>query len=228
MKTPNHHAVVIVAGGKGLRLGSDIPKQFLPLANKPMLMHTIEKFYHFDPSIQIVIVLHQHYINYWKELCTEYKFEIPCELIEGGETRFQSVKNGLQLIPDHKIVAIHDAARPFVSDKLIAQCYHYAKKEQCGVIPVVDEKNSLRQVQEDSSHKPFDRNCIKIVQTPQVFPAHLIKKAYEASFDSQFTDDATVAEKAGVCVNLIQGEENNIKITTSADMKLAEFLLKID
>lgn len=228
MKTPNHHAVVIVAGGKGLRLGSDIPKQFLSLANKPMLMHTIEKFYHFDQEIQIVVVLHQQYINHWKELCVEHQFKIPCELIEGGETRFQSVKNGLQLIPDHKIVGIHDAARPFVSQNLIAQCFHHAEEDQCGVIPVIDEKNSLRQVQADSSHKPFDRNCIKIVQTPQVFPAHLLKKAYEASFDSQFTDDATVAEKAGFCVNLIQGEETNIKITTSADMKLAEFLLKTD
>lgn len=227
MKTPTQYAVVIVAGGKGLRLGADIPKQFLPIAHKPMLMHTIEKFYHFDQNIQIVVVLHQHYIDYWKELCLEHTFDIPCELIAGGETRFHSVKNGLQLISDDKIVGIHDAARPFVSEKLIAQCYHYAGQGKCGVIPVVDQKNSLRQI-EGLSHKPLDRSGVKIVQTPQVFPAHLIKASYETSYDSQLTDDATVAEKAGVCVNLIQGEEINIKITTSADMKLAEFLLKND
>ena len=225
MKTPGHNAVVIVAGGIGLRMGGKVPKQFLPLAKKPMLMRTIEKFYEFDPAIKIVVVLHAHYMEYWKELCVEYKFEIPCQLIEGGDTRFQSVKNGLSLVQEHKTVGIHDAARPFVSEKLIAACYHHSKKEKCGVIPVVEEKNSLRQV-EGSTHKPLDRTGIKIVQTPQVFPAHLIKEAYETPYSSQFTDDATVAENAGVHVMLIQGEETNIKVTTSTDMEFATFLLK--
>lgn len=225
MKTPEHNAVVIVAGGKGLRMGADVPKQFLPLAKKPMLMRTIEKFYEFDSTIKIVVVLHPHYMAYWKNLCKEYKFEIPCQLIEGGDTRYQSVKNGLSLIQDYMIVGIHDAARPFVTKKLIAACYYQAKKEKCGVIPVVDEKNSLRQVH-GSTHKPLDRSRVKIVQTPQVFPAHLIKKAYESPYSSQFTDDATVAEKVGVHIMLIQGEDVNIKITTSTDMKFASFLLK--
>ena len=225
MKTPGHNAVVIVAGGKGLRMGADIPKQFLPLAKKPMLMRTIEKFYEFDESIKIIIVLHEHYLDYWKELCVKYKFEIPCQIIEGGETRFQSVKNGLSLVQDHKTVGIHDAARPFVSIKLISQCYHHSEKEKCGVIPVVDEKNSLRLVQ-GSSHKPLDRSEVKIVQTPQVFPAELIKKAYEAEYTDQFTDDASVAENAGIHILLIQGEETNIKITTVNDIEFGSFLLK--
>ena len=225
MKTPRQHAVVIVAGGKGLRLGADIPKQFLPIAKMPMLMRTIEKFYEFDNSMKIVVVLHPHYFDYWKELCAKYHFSIQCELVDGGETRFHSVKNGLKLIGDHKIVGIHDAARPFVSSTLIAQCYYHAKEYQCGVIPVVDEKNSLRQV-EGPIHKPIDRSAVKIVQTPQVFPAHLIKAAYETPYKDYFTDDATVAENSGMLVKLIQGEDSNIKITTTDDMKLAEFLLK--
>jgi 2-C-methyl-D-erythritol 4-phosphate cytidylyltransferase len=225
MKTPGHNAVVIVAGGKGLRMGAEVPKQFLPLKKKPILMRTIEKFYEFDPTIKIVVVLHAHYIAYWEELCVEYKFEIPCQIIEGGDTRFQSVKNGLSLIQDHKTVGIHDAVRPFVTKKLIATCYHHAKNEKCGVIPVVDEKNSLRQIQ-GSTHKPLDRTGIKIVQTPQVFPAHLIKNAYETPYNPQFTDDATVAENAGVHIMLTQGEDSNIKVTTLMDMEFALFLLK--
>ncbi len=225
MKTPSQHAVVIVAGGKGLRLGAGVPKQYLPMAGKPMLMRTIEKFYGFDNYMQIVVVLHPHYIDYWKELCAEYNFKIPCELVEGGDTRFQSVKNGLARVLDHKIVAIHDAARPLVTEKLIAQCYHHAKKNECGIIPVIDEKNSLRLL-DGSTHKPLDRENIKIVQTPQVFPAMLIKKAYQTDYNSMFTDDATVAEKNGLFIRLIEGEESNIKITTSIDMEFASFVLK--
>ena len=225
MKIPIEHAVVIVAGGRGVRVGTDIPKQFLPLAEKPMLMHTIEKFYDFDNNIQIVVVLHQDYFNYWRELCEEYRFDVTCRLVEGGDTRFESVKNGLSVVADETIVAIHDAARPFVTEKLIAQCFHYAQEAQCGVIPVVDEKNSLRQVIGDK-HKPLDRERVKIVQTPQVFPAQIIKKAYEVAYDSQFTDDATVAEANGVSIKLIDGEESNIKITTLTDLNIASFLFQ--
>lgn len=225
MKTPQQNAVVIVAGGMGLRMEGNVPKQFLPLAKKPMLMRTIEKFFEFDSTMQIVVVLHAHYMEYWKELCEEYSFEIACELIEGGDTRFQSVKNGLSLVPDHKTVGIHDAARPLVSVKLIATCYHHSQKEKCGIIPVVEEKNSLRLV-EGSSHKSLDRTAVKIVQTPQLFPAHLIKKAYQTPYSPHFTDDATVAENAGIPILLIQGEETNLKVTTSMDMDFATFLLK--
>ena len=225
MKTPSQLAVVIVAGGRGLRLGANLPKQFLLLEGKPMLMRTIEKFYEFDKYMQIVVVLHHQFINYWEGLCAEYDFNVSCELVEGGDTRFASVKNGLALVQNHKIVAIHDAARPLVTKELIAQCYHHSKKEQCGIIPVVEEKNSLREVV-DSNHRSLDRTNIKIVQTPQVFPAHLIKKAYGANYNMHFTDDATVAENDGVFVKLIQGVDSNIKITTSTDMKFASYLLK--
>lgn len=225
MKTPSQLAVVIVAGGKGLRLGATLPKQFLPLAGKPMLMRTIEKFYEFDKYMQIVVVLHHQFINYWKELCAEYDFNVSCELVVGGDTRFESVKNGLALVQNHKIVAIHDAARPLVTKELIAKCYHHSEKEQCGIIPVVEEKNSLRKVI-DSTHSPLDRTNIRIVQTPQVFPAHLIKKAYQTDYKAHFTDDATVAENDGLFVKLILGDDSNIKITTSIDMEFASFLLK--
>ena len=227
MKTPGHNAVVIVAGGKGLRMGADVPKQFLPLSKKPMLMRTIEKFYEFDQSIQIVVVLHDDYFILWSELCKMYQFDIDYELTIGGNTRFDSVKRGLEAVSNNKIVAIHDAARPFVSTKLIGQCYYLAEKEKCGVVPVVDEKNSLRLVQ-GSTHKTLDRSGVKIVQTPQVFPSELIKKAYEAEYNSKFTDDATVAENAGMHILLIQGEDTNIKVTTTADLKFASFLLKDD
>lgn len=227
MKTESKHAVVIVAGGKGLRVGADVPKQFLPLANKPMLMRTIEKFYNFDNSIQIVVVLHQDYFILWDELCKEYQFDIECELIVGGDTRFDSVKRGLEAVSDSKLVAIHDAARPFVTKELIARCYDRAREAQCGVIPVVDEKNSLRQVVGDK-HRPLDREGVKIVQTPQVFPAHLIKEAYKTEYNPQFTDDATVAESDGVTLKLIIGEDSNIKITTSGDVNYASFLLSRD
>ncbi len=227
MKTRGEHAVVIVAGGKGLRVGADIPKQFLPLAKKPMLMHTIEKFYEFDNAIQIVVVLHPDYFTLWAELCKEYNFNIACELVVGGNTRFHSVKRGLAAVSNDKVVGIHDAARPFVTKELIAQCYNKAKQEQCGVIPVVDEKNSLRELKANS-HQPLDRSRVKIVQTPQVFPAHLIKKAYEVDFNPQFTDDATVAENNGVNVKLIEGEDANIKVTTMTDVNYASYLLGCD
>lgn len=225
MKTPTRYAVVIVAGGKGLRLKANTPKQFLVIGTKPMLMHTIEKFYNFDSSIQIVIVIHKDFIEYWKDLCTTYKFSILHQIVEGGATRFHSVKKGLELIETDSIVAIHDAARPFVTSQLIAQCFHYSKENQCGVIPVTEEKNSIRIIENDS-HRSIDRRQIKIVQTPQVFPSSLIKQAYMVEYNELFTDDATVAENSNVPVFLVQGEDTNIKITTSFDMLLAKLLLE--
>lgn len=224
MKINSEYAVVIVAGGRGLRVGADVPKQFLPLANRPMLMRTIEKFYNFDNNIQIVVVLHPDYFTLWSELCKEYRFDIPCQLIVGGDTRFESVKKGLEAISPSTIVGIHDAARPFVTEQLIAKSYQQAKEGQCGVIPVVDEKNSLRLVK-GNMHQPLDREGVKIVQTPQVFPAHIIKKAYEVDYRPEFTDDASVAESDGVVIRLIEGEDTNIKVTTMADVNYASYLL---
>lgn len=224
MNANGNNAVVIVAGGKGLRVGADVPKQFLPLAKRSMLMRTIEKFYGFDSTIHIVVVLHLDYFALWSELCKRYDFNIACDLVVGGDTRFDSVKRGLAAVSNDKVVGIHDAARPFVTKELIAQCYYKAYQEQCGVIPVVDEKNSLREVI-GNSHQPLDRTRVKIVQTPQVFPAHLIKKAYEVEFNPQFTDDATVAESSNVTVKLIEGDDANIKVTTITDVEYASFIL---
>lgn len=224
MKAKSKYSVVIVAGGEGLRVGADIPKQFIPLAGKPMLIHTIEQFYEFDKDIHIVVVLHSDYFPFWVGLCKEYNFTIECELILGGATRFESVKNGLDAVSDDAIVAIHDAARPFVTKELIAQCYSKVEEKQCGVIPVVDVKSSLREVV-GQKHNPLDRDRVKIVQTPQVFPTHLIKKAYEVEFNPLFTDDATVAEYSGIRVELIAGSDLNIKVTTMEDVYYASFLL---
>ena len=225
MKTKIKQSVVIVAGGRGLRVGANVPKQFLPLANRPMLMRTIDKFYNFDNDIQIIVVLHADYFTLWSELCKEYNFNIACQLIVGGDTRFESVKKGLEAVCSSAIVGIHDAARPFITEQLIAQCYEQAKENQCGVIPVVDEKNSLRLVK-GALHQPLDREVVKIVQTPQVFPANIIKKAYEVNFSSKFTDDATVAENNDVFIRLIEGDDSNIKITTMGDVNYASYLLR--
>lgn len=224
--TKSKYAVVIVAGGKGLRVGADIPKQFLPLADRPMLMHTIDKFQSFDNAMQIVLVLHPDYFALWSELCKKHGFDVKCDLIVGGDSRFESVKKGLAIVSNSKIVGVHDAARPFVTKELIAKLYNKAEKECCGVIPVVDEKNSLRKIVGDK-HQPLDRSNVKIVQTPQVFPAGLIKKAYEVAYNPLFTDDATVAENSDMIVRLIDGEDENIKITTMGDVNYASYLFSL-
>ena len=218
-------SVIIVAGGKGLRVGGEIPKQFCEIGGKPMLMRTIEAFYRFNNAMQIVLVLPETHLDLWLELCEKQSFSIPTTIAFGGETRFHSVKNGLEKVSSECIVGVHDAARPFISQSVISECYRLAAELQCGVIPVIDEKNSVRQIT-DSGNEPMDRNRIKIVQTPQVFPAHLLKKAYQLNFDSSFTDDASVAEKANIAIHLAVGSELNLKITTPFEMQLAEFYLQ--
>lgn len=218
-------SVIIVAGGKGLRAGGDIPKQFQIINNKPLLMHTIETFYHFDNQIKIVIVLPDEFKNYWSELLQEYNFVIAHQVINGGETRFHSVRNGLSIIDEDHIVAIHDAARPFVPKEVIERCFQESENFNCGIIPVIEEVNSIRIVSGYES-KPFDRAQIRIVQTPQVFPAELLKNAYNAPYQESFTDDATVAELDGIQIKLTEGSAMNFKITTSFDIKLAEFISK--
>ncbi len=217
--------VVIVAGGKGLRAGGELPKQFQLIGDKPMLMHTIEAFYLFDYRMRIIVVLHPDYLNLWNDLCQKHNFNIACTVVEGGKTRFHSVKNGLSAVSDDETVGIHDAARPFVSKQVIGNAFNEAFEYRCGVIPVIDEKNSVRLLSENSS-EPIDRERLKLVQTPQVFPAHLLKKAYETAFKPEFTDDASVAEAHGIAIRLVQGNEENIKITTPFDMRLAELLIR--
>ena len=218
-------SVVIVAGGKGLRAGGKLPKQFQLIGDKPMLMRTIVAFYRFDNSMKIVVVLPDDFIHLWNRLILQYNFIIEHTVVQGGETRFHSVKNGLAEIDDDDIVGIHDAARPFVSKQVLERCYRESKDFQCGVIPVIEEVNSIR-VLSGYDSKPFDRTQIRIVQTPQVFPAHLLKNAYNAPYQEDFTDDASVAELDGVQIKLTDGDQMNIKITTPLDLKLADSILK--
>ena len=216
-------SVVIVAGGKGLRVGGELPKQFLPIGGKPMLMRTIEAFHDFDKEMKIVVVLPESFRQLWSELLQEYNFIVAHTVVNGGETRFHSVRNGLQLIEDFETVGIHDAARPFVSAEVIERCYRESEDFGCGIIPVVEEVNSIR-VLTGYESKPFDRSRIRIVQTPQVFPASLLKNAYNAPYQDSFTDDASVAESEGIQVKLTTGNEMNIKVTSSFDLMLADFI----
>lgn len=225
MSSEQHLSIIIVAGGKGLRAGGEIPKQFQLVGNKPMLMRTIEAFYTYNHRMQIVVVLAEEFHDYWRDLCSEYHFRIAHTIVGGGETRFHSVQNGLQAIDDKLIVGIHDAARPFVSQEVIGRCFQETYKHKCGVIPVIDEKNSIRQIMENGS-KNIDRNSIKIVQTPQVFPADKIKEAYQTHYDASFTDDTSVADKVGMKIILVQGDEENIKITTPIDFAIGELILR--
>lgn len=215
--------IIIVAGGKGLRIGGELPKQFIPIGGKPILMHTIEAFYNYNKNIHIVLVLPASHRDYWAKLCVEYNFTIPHVITLGGKTRFHSVKNGLELVAEG-IVGVHDGARPFVSVNLIKNCYESAK-ESGAVIPVINPIDSLRQITEDSNSHIIDRSKIKAVQTPQIFNVDILKKAYETDFSPQFTDDASVVESSGVKVHLIDGEVTNIKVTTPFDLQIAELLV---
>ena len=226
MTSEKKYSVIIVAGGRGYRVGGETPKQFIVIAGKPMLMHTIEAFYAYDSRVRIVVVLPEGYSEIWKQLCNDYHFAIPHQLTVGGETRFHSVRNGLIEISNEEIVGIHDAARPFVSPQLIGRCFDESFQNQCGIIPVVDEVNSVRQITESGS-RMLDRELLKIVQTPQVFPASLLKEAYRTDYNSLFTDDASVAEKHGIKIQLVNGDNINIKITTLFDVKLAEYYFRM-
>lgn len=220
--------VIIVAGGKGLRMGCEVPKQFLPIGGKPVLMRTVEAFYQTDAETGIVLVLPQEQQSYWKNLCCQYDFRIPYILADGGCTRFHSVRNGLQVISDEdsdSLIAVHDGVRPFVSPRVIQECFEAATRWGA-VVPVLDMVDSVRQLSEDGSSMAVDRSCLKLVQTPQTFRADILKNAYRQEFTERFTDDASVVEASGVSVALVSGNRENIKITTPFDLKIAEALLK--
>lgn len=215
--------IIIVAGGKGLRMGGEIPKQFIPIGGKPVLMRTIETFYAYDSSIQIILVLPVSQQDYWKDLCREYSFDIPHQVADGGETRFHSVKSGLNLVEEEGWVGVHDGVRPFVSSDVIDRCYSAAAMWQA-VIPVVDVVETVRHLTEEGS-ETVPRDQYKLVQTPQVFDVSLLKKAYNQEYTSHFTDDASVVEALGVKVHLVEGNRENVKLTTPFDLKLAEMLI---
>ena len=214
--------IIIVAGGKGLRMGGDIPKQFLPVCGKPVLMRTMEAFHTYDAAIHIILVLPVSQQAYWKELCQVYQFSLSHDIANGGDTRFHSVMNGLAMVEGNGLVGVHDGVRPFVSQEVIARCYEEA--EACkAVIPVIDVVETVRHLTEEGS-ETVPRDRYKLVQTPQVFEVELLRRAYQQTYTDLFTDDASVVEALGEKVYLVKGNRENIKLTTPFDLKLAEML----
>lgn len=214
--------VIIVAGGKGLRMGGDIPKQFLPVGGRPVLMRTIERFRAYSSTLHIILVLPKAQQDYWQALCQEYQFAVDYQLADGGETRFHSVQNGLALVPDDAkgVVGVHDGVRPFVSIDVIGRCYEAARIHKA-VIPVTPIIETLRHVSEGT--KP--RSDYRLVQTPQCFDIELLKAANRQPYCDGFTDDASVVEAYGHAITLVEGNRENIKLTTPFDLKIAEILV---
>lgn len=211
---------IIVAGGKGLRMGGEVPKQFLPINGKPILMHTIEAFRKALDGIEIILVLPADQHEYWQKLCKDYNFCSPELIAKGGETRFHSVQNGLALLPDDNdaVVGIHDGVRPFVSKETIQRCYAAAAGGRA-VVPVVPVVETIRQILPDGKSITRPRDEYRLVQTPQTFPLVMLKKAYEQSYSETFTDDASVVEAMGEEILMVEGNRENIKITTPSDLK---------
>ena len=226
---------LIVAGGKGTRIKSKVPKQFLELNGKPVLLHTLEAFYRYSEKINIILVLPEDDFETWKSICEKYKFHKNIILQKGGESRFQSVKNGLAKIDGDGLVAIHDGVRPLVSEDIIGASFRLAAVHQSAVA-AVRLKESIRMTDQaclpegssarrQDNTKAVDRSRFRLIQTPQTFQVQLIKKAYEMKEDISLTDDASVAERAGHVISLFEGSYENIKITTPEDLIVAEALL---
>lgn len=217
--------IIIVAGGKGLRMGSDIPKQFLPIGGKPVLMRTLERFREYSKDIQIILVLPEAQQAYWHQLCQEYHFDVEYTLANGGQTRFHSVQNGLAKVPDDAIgvVGVHDGVRPFPSIEVIRNCYTTAREKKA-VIPVIPVVETVRHLEGEQS-KTVPRDAYRLVQTPQTFDIQLLKAANHQPYNDGFTDDASVVEAFGYNITLVEGNRENIKITTPYDLKIAEVLI---
>lgn len=226
---------IVVAGGKGLRMGADLPKQFLPIGGKPVLMRTLEVFERAIPGIHIILVLPADQQDFWRELCLRHSFALPHTVATGGETRFYSVKNGLNsILPDfssvreESLVAVHDGVRPFVSADVIRRCFD-AAHDHGAAVPVVPVVETLRQLvpqtQGGTESLTVDRSLYRLVQTPQTFQLQLLQRAYEQSYWDAFTDDASVVEALGHPITLVEGNRENIKITTPFDLAVAEALL---
>ena len=217
--------VIIVAGGKGLRMGSDIPKQFLPIGGKPVLMRTLERFKACDEALQIILVLPEAQQDYWRGLCEQYHFEVEYQLANGGQTRFHSVQNGLALVPDDAqgVVGVHDGVRPFPSIEVIRNCYETAREKKA-VIPVIPVVETVRHLEGEQS-VTVPRGDYRLVQTPQTFDIQLLKAANRQPYNDGFTDDASVVESYGFEITLVEGNRENIKITTPYDLKIAEVLI---
>ena len=224
--------IIIVAGGKGLRMGGDIPKQFLPIGGRPILMRTLERFREYSSTLQIILVLPKDQQDYWLQLCKEYDFKVDYQMTDGGETRFHSVQHGLALIPDDAegVVGVHDGVRPFPSIEVIRNCYETAR-EKTAVIPVIPVVETVRKLASIGTigtipSQTVPRNDYRLVQTPQTFDIQLLKAANRQPYNDNFTDDASVVEAYGQEITLVEGNRENIKITTPYDIVVAEALIK--
>ncbi len=215
--------VLIVAGGSGSRMKSELPKQFIEIAGQPVLMHTFKAFQKYDSKLEFVLVLPKNQVETWNSLCKKHQFTQEYRLAFGGETRFQSVKNGLALIPDDCVVFIHDGVRPMVSKETLQNCYEMASKKG-NALPVVSVPESIR-ILDGKVSKPVDRSKYYLVQTPQTFKSNLIKNAYQKTTKEIFTDDTTVLEQTGETIYLVEGNRVNIKITFPEDLIFAKAIL---
>lgn len=225
MSSTSKHTILIVAGGRGTRMGGPQPKQFLELAGRPVLMHTLEAFDHWDASARLIVVLPEDQIDTWKRLCEAHVFGRIHRVVAGGETRFHSVRNGLGAVASDGLIAVHDGVRPLVAPSVIAACFA-AAADGGAAVPVVPVVESVREVDADGGSRPVDRTRLRVVQTPQVFRADVLRAAYCLPYDPRFTDDASVVEASGVAVRLVPGNRENIKLTTPMDLLLAEQLMR--
>jgi len=225
----NADYVIIVAGGSGRRMGGDVPKQFLPVGGKPVLMRTIERFAAADSSLNIILVLPAAHREWWHELCSDHSFAVAHTVVDGGATRYESSQRGLAAIPAtaRGLVAIHDGVRPFVSAATIGRCFSAARLTGAA-IPVLPLTDSLRHLDGGGGSHNVTRGDYRVVQTPQVFDIGVARRAFGAAYDSAFTDDASVVEASGHAVTMVDGNRENIKLTTPFDLIVAEALLKED
>ncbi|MEN7547456.1 2-C-methyl-D-erythritol 4-phosphate cytidylyltransferase [Rapidithrix thailandica] len=221
MSTDMKYYGIIVAGGSGNRMQSEVPKQFLPLADYPIVMHTLSKFKQALPQIELILVLPEGQFSYWQQLVKQHHFTLPHQLVAGGASRFQSVSQGLGLIKEPGVVAIHDGVRPLVSKKVIRHSFEQAQLHG-NAITSVPLKDSIRQISAHGTSQAVDRSLFRLIQTPQTFTTELILSAYQTAERDFFTDDASVAEYAGATIHLMEGEYTNIKITTPEDLIFAE------
>lgn len=218
--------IIIVAGGKGLRMGGDLPKQFMPLHGKPVLMHTIERFRAYSDELIIILVLPHEQQDYWRQICQKHNFTVEHTVVDGGQTRFHSSQNGVAAVPDDAtgVIGIHDGVRPFVSEETIARCFE-AARQFGAALPVLPVTDTLRRVTDDGGYN-VQRNDYRTVQTPQTFDAQLLKQAFKQPYSDNFTDDASVVEALGHKVTMVDGNRENIKLTTPFDLVVAEALIK--
>ena len=228
--------LIVMAAGSGSRMGSATPKQFLDLDGKPILRRTIEAFISAEPDIRVITVLPKDHISFWKEYCLSADFNYPQLLVQGGFTRFHSVRNALERVPDGVVVAIHDGVRPLVSPGLIEKMFSLMSTRKCrALIPVLPSIDTLRLLDrrvDDSgaetlsaSEEDLDRSRVYRVQTPQMFVSEDIKSAYSQAFDTSFTDDASVASKKGIPLSFCEGERYNFKLTSPEDLEMARMII---